>query len=78
MHQPVRCCSASASRPTHELDSDLSAAQVIGSLAAAGVLKALLPNGPDGESLDSRSNLGANSVPHEQTIGIAFLGAHTP
>ena len=47
--------------------------QVIGAIAAAGMLKALLPGGPDVASLDGRSNLGANSVPDEQTIGIAFL-----
>jgi aquaporin-4 len=47
------------------------AGQVCGALLASGVLKALLP-----DSIRESSGLGANSVPDDQTVGRAFLGAH--
>ena len=44
--------------------------QVCGALIASGILKAMLP-----DEIRSSSSLGANSVPPEQTVGRAFLGA---
>jgi glycerol uptake facilitator-like aquaporin len=60
-------CSGNCPAPQAALNI---AGQVYGAIMASGILKALLP-----ASIRTSSGLGANSLPGDQTIGRAFLGA---